>query len=50
MNKQILTPPAPQEIRKEIEDLITGELYGPAGGPQEELNESNVHTDLSINL
>lgn len=43
MNNQILNPPTPQEIRKEIETLIIKELHGPAGGPEEELNERNVH-------
>ena len=35
-------PPAVQ-LRAMLEEMVLGDLLGPAGGPDEELTEGNVH-------
>ena len=34
--------PSPTALRAELEDLVVRELLGPAGGPDEEVDESRV--------
>ena len=36
------TIPAPSTIRDEFEKLVLADLHGPAGGPEEEVDESSV--------
>lgn len=35
----ILTPPSPYDIRDELTDMVIRDLLGPAGGPDEELDQ-----------
>ena len=37
-----LQAPSRSAIRAELEQLVLGDLHGPAGGPEEELNEASV--------
>lgn len=37
-----LAPPSPSAIREELQQLIVGELLGPASGPDEEVTESRL--------
>ena len=38
----ILEAPSRSAIRAELEQLVVGDLHGPAGGPEEELDEASV--------
>ncbi|HYU76977.1 MAG TPA: helicase, partial [Ktedonobacteraceae bacterium] len=38
----ILQPPSPAALRDELEQLVLQDLLGPAGGPEEELDEGSV--------
>jgi hypothetical protein len=38
----LLKPPTPFSVRKELEEIIYKDLLGPAGGEQEEFDESSV--------
>ena len=40
MNESIIPPP--RTIRDELEKLVPADLHGPAGGPDEELDEAGV--------
>ena len=35
--------PSPTQLRAMLEEMVLGDLLGPAGGPDEELTERNVH-------
>src|SRR5262249_40493120 len=35
--------PSPTQLRAMLEAMVLGDLLGPAGGPDEELTEGNVH-------
>jgi hypothetical protein len=35
--------PTPTQLRALLEEMVLGDLLGPAGGPDEELTEGNVH-------
>src|SRR6516164_7119528 len=35
--------PSPTQLRVMLEEMVLGDLLGPAGGPDEELTEGNVH-------
>jgi hypothetical protein len=35
----ILSPPSPHDIRDELTDMVIRDLLGPAGGPEEELDQ-----------
>src|SRR5262249_21619068 len=35
--------PSPTQLRAMLEEMVLGDLLGPAGGPDEELTEGNVH-------
>jgi hypothetical protein len=38
-----LTSPTPASIRDELTDMVVRDLLGPAGGPEEELNQYEDH-------
>ena len=38
----LLQAPSRSAIRAELEQLVLGDLHGPAGGPEEELDEGSV--------
>src|SRR5439155_13153164 len=40
--RPILQPPSPSALRDELERLVLQDLLGPAGGPEEELDENGV--------
>lgn len=42
MSDAVLAPPSPSAIREDLQDLIVGELLGPAGGPDEEVTEERL--------
>ena len=39
----VLTTPLPAAIRDELTDMVIRDLLGPAGGPEEELNQYEDH-------
>src|SRR5882672_12894127 len=39
----VLAPPTPRAIRDELTDMVVRDLLGPAGGPDEELNQYEDH-------
>jgi len=41
-HEPILREPSPYEIREELERLVVADLLGPAGGPEEEVDEDRV--------
>src|SRR6516162_5259281 len=43
MNSALLPNPSPVQLRSMLEAMVLGDLLGPAGGPDEELTEGNVH-------
>ena len=38
----LTTVPTPRQLRAMLEEMVVGDLLGPAGGPDEELTERNV--------
>lgn len=38
-----LAAPAPSDLRDELTDMVVRDLLGPAGGPEEELNQKEHH-------
>src|SRR6516225_307301 len=43
MSDAVLTAaPTPRQLRAMLEEMVVGDLLGPAGGPEEELTERNV--------
>jgi hypothetical protein len=42
VSDEILAPPTPAAARDELQDLLLGELLGPAGGPGEEVTEERL--------
>ncbi|MFL5796559.1 MAG: DISARM system helicase DrmA [Actinomycetota bacterium] len=42
MTDPILAAPTPAAVREELQNLIVGELLGPAGGPEEEVTEERL--------
>src|SRR5438045_4521609 len=45
-----LIAPSPFEIRDELEQLVLNDLHGPAGGPEEEVNEDRVSERYLVGL
>ncbi|MEM7712103.1 MAG: DISARM system helicase DrmA [Cyanobacteria bacterium P01_A01_bin.68] len=45
-----LQPPSPYEIRAKLEQAILADLLGPAGGENEEINESSVRDRYLVGL
>src|SRR5262249_18655975 len=43
MNNVLQATPTPVQVRSMLEEMVLGDLLGPAGGPDEELTEGNVH-------
>jgi hypothetical protein len=46
----ILTVPTPAALRAELERLVLLELLGPAGGPDEEVNEASVQDRYLVGM
>jgi hypothetical protein len=42
MNDVLNSTPSPVALRAMLEEMVVGDLLGPAGGPDEELTERNV--------
>src|SRR5262245_37251729 len=42
MSSVLQSAPCPMKLRDELEQMVMGDLLGPAGGPEEELTERNV--------
>jgi hypothetical protein len=42
MNNVLSPVPSPVQLRAMLEEMVVGDLLGPAGGPEEELTERNV--------
>src|SRR3954447_15795898 len=40
--KALLSVPPPVRLRAMLQEMVVGDLLGPAGGPDEELTERNV--------
>lgn len=45
-----LAPPAAARIREELEALVLADLLGPAGGPEEEVDEPRVSDRYCIGM
>src|SRR5438093_7623808 len=43
MSNVLQPTPHPVQLRSVLEEMVLGDLLGPAGGPDEELTEGNVH-------
>src|SRR3989442_1211104 len=48
--RSVLQPPAPSVLRDELERLVLQELLGPAGGPEEELEEGSVRDRYLVGM
>ena len=46
----ILQPPSPAALRDELEQLVLQDLLGPAGGPEEELDEGSVRDRYLVGM
>ncbi len=46
----ILQPPSAAELRDELERQVLLDLLGPSGGPEEEIDEPNVHDRYLVGL
>ncbi|HEY6406846.1 MAG TPA: helicase, partial [Ktedonobacteraceae bacterium] len=46
----ILQPPSPSTLRDELEQLVLQDLLGPAGGPEEELDEGSVRDRYLVGM
>ena len=46
----ILQPPSPSAMRDELEQLVLQDLLGPAGGPEEELDEGSVRDRYLVGM
>ncbi|MCX6345654.1 MAG: DISARM system helicase DrmA [Armatimonadetes bacterium] len=46
----ILQPPRPEEIRAELQQLVLNDLMGPAGGPEEEVDEDRVRERYLVGM
>jgi len=46
----LLAAPSPAALRDELEQLVLLDLLGPAGGPEEEVNESNVQDRYLVGM
>lgn len=42
MPDPVLPTPSPSQIRAEFEDIVVRDLLGPAGGPEEEIDQNSV--------
>lgn len=42
MAEPVLQPPSPSQIREELQAAVVRDLLGPAGGPEEEVDENRV--------
>ena len=49
-NERLLQPPSPAAIRAELESAVLRDLLGPAGGPAEEVDESNLRDRYLIGV
>src|SRR6266542_3315679 len=46
----VLELPTPYAIRRRLEDMILGELLGPAGGSEEEVNERHIYERYLVGM
>src|SRR5438128_1095769 len=46
----VLTPPSPMQIREELETAVIRDLLGPAGGPDEEVDETSVRERYLVGI
>lgn len=49
-NFSTLKPPTPYQIRAELEQAVLNDLLGPAGGPEEEVDEDSVSDRYLVGL
>ncbi len=49
-SRTILQPLSPSAMRDELERLVLLDLFGPAGGPQEEVDESSVRDRYLVGM
>jgi len=40
MSEPVLAPPSPRQVRADLEAAVVRDLLGPAGGPEEEIDEA----------
>src|SRR5438876_6598422 len=50
MAEPVLRPPSPTQIRAELEDAVVRDLLGPAGGPEEEVDETSVRERYLVGM
>lgn len=50
LSQPLLATPSPAAIREELEKLALLDLLGPAGGPEEEVNESSVQDRYLVGM
>jgi len=48
--RTMLQPPSPAALRDELEQLVLQDLLGPAGGPEEELDEGSVRDRYLVGM
>ena len=48
--RSFLQPPSPAALRDELEQLVLQDLLGPAGGPEEELDEGSVRDRYLVGM
>ena len=48
--RSMLQPPSPAVLRDELEQLVLQDLLGPAGGPEEELDEGSVRDRYLVGM
>lgn len=48
--RTILQPPSAATLRDELEQLVLQDLLGPAGGPEEEVDEQQVHDRYLVGM
>jgi hypothetical protein len=48
--ESLLRPPSPAALREELEQLVSLDLLGPAGGEDEEINEGNVRDRYIVGM
>jgi hypothetical protein len=48
--EKILVSPTPAALRAEFEDMVVRDLLGPAGGPEEEVDEGSVRSRYVLGL
>ena len=50
ITRSILQPPSPAALRDELEQLVLQDLLGPAGGPEEEVDEGSVRDRYLVGM